>query len=347
MPGSPPRIEEAGRSPWHAVALSLVGAGTWLSGDDEGAVEPFQEAILASEGLPGGADLAALGGLSLLAADHGEWEEAREYAEEAVRRTAPYEAGDYLPNSAARMARDRLMAREGDDDAIADLMDMLGSLDPGFCPWIPPSVSLCLAEAFIDRGEVLAARHQLDAAQAGLRRWAPAPGLLRRAEAFEVRLRARSSVEPISRAELRVLELLPTHLTTAEIAERLHLSPNTVGSHIKALHRKLDAGRRSEVVEKAIIAGLLPTTGAVRLDPASSRPQTRQDQQRRPATCGGPPVDRRRSAHPDSAFIVGVAGARGDIAHVDPLPEAMQVASRLVRHAVARSTLPWRWSPRS
>ena len=35
-------IEEAGRSPWHAVALSLVGAGTWLSGDDEGAVEPFQ-----------------------------------------------------------------------------------------------------------------------------------------------------------------------------------------------------------------------------------------------------------------------------------------------------------------
>ena len=174
-----------------------------------------------------------------------------------MRRTAPYEAGDYLPNSAARMARDRLMAREGDDDAIADLMDMLGSLDPGFCPWISPSVSLCLAEAFIDRGEVLAARQQLDAAQAGLRRWAPAPGLLRRAEAFEVRLRARSSVEPISRAELRVLELLPTHLTTAEIAERLHLSPNTVGSHIKALHRKLDAGRRSEVVEKAIIAGLL------------------------------------------------------------------------------------------
>ena len=55
-----------------------------------------------------------------------------------------------------------------------------------------------------------------------------------------------------------MLELLPTHLTTAEIAERLHLSPNTVGSHIKALHRKLDAGRRSEVVEKAIIAGLLP-----------------------------------------------------------------------------------------
>ncbi len=55
-----------------------------------------------------------------------------------------------------------------------------------------------------------------------------------------------------------MLELLPTHLTTAEIAEHLHLSPNTVGSHIKALHRKLDAGRRSEVVEKAVSAGLLP-----------------------------------------------------------------------------------------
>jgi LuxR family maltose regulon positive regulatory protein len=251
------RLEEAGHSPWHAVALSLVGAGAWLSGDDEGAVEPFQQAILASEGLPGGADLAALGGLSLLAADHGEWEEARAYAEEAVRRTAPFEAGDYLPNSAARLARDRLMAREGDDDAVADLTDMLRSLDPDFCPWIPASVNLCLAEAFIDRGEILEARSQLDAARAVLRRWAPAPGLLRRAEALEARLRVRSSVEPISRAELRVLELLPTHLTTAEIAERLHLSPNTVGSHIKALHRKLDAGRRSEVVDKAVTAGLL------------------------------------------------------------------------------------------
>jgi LuxR family maltose regulon positive regulatory protein len=252
------RLEEAGRSPWHAVALSLEGAGVWLDGDDEGAVAPFQKAVLASRGLPGGADLAALGGLSLLAADQGRWEEAAEYAAEAVSRTAPFEAGDYLPNSAARLARDRIAAREGDDDAVADLMDMLESYDPGFCPWIPASAHLCLAEAFIDRGDATAARLHLDTAQALLRRWAPAPGLLRRAAAHEARLRARSSLEPVSPAELRVLELLPTHLTTAEIAEHLHLSPNTVGSHIKALHRKLDAGRRSEVVDKAVLAGLLP-----------------------------------------------------------------------------------------
>jgi LuxR family transcriptional regulator, maltose regulon positive regulatory protein len=251
------RLEEPLHSPWHAVALSLMGAAAWLDGDDDGAVEPFERAIVASEGMPGGADLAALGGLSLLAADHGDWEDARAYAEEAVRRTAPFEAGDYLPNSAARLARDRIGARDGDDDAVADLMDMLESLDPDFCPWIPASVTLCLAEASIDRGEAFAARLHLDAAHAAVRRWAPAPGLLRRAEALESRLRARSSVEPVSRAELRVLELLTTHLTTAEIAEHLHLSPNTVGSHIKALHRKLGVGRRSELVEKAVQAGLL------------------------------------------------------------------------------------------
>ena len=251
-------LEPAGRSPWYAVALSLVGAATWLDGDDEGAVRPFREAIAASEGLPGGADLAALGGLSLLAADHGDWAKAREYAEETVRRTAPYEAGDYLPNSAARMARDRVMAREGDDDAVADLADMLRSLDPDFCPWIPASVCLCLAEAHIDRGDLPEARLRLDTAHALVGRWAPAPGLLRRAEAFEAELRARASLEPISRAETRVLELLPTCLTTAEIAARLHLSPNTVSSHTKALHRKLGATRRSEVVERAVAAGLLP-----------------------------------------------------------------------------------------
>ena len=73
-------------------------------------------------------------------------------------------------------------------------------------------------------------------------------------------MRARSAIEPLSPAERRVLDLLPTNLTVAEIAARLGLSPNTIGSHVKALHRKLDAGRRSEVVDRAVALGLLPTT---------------------------------------------------------------------------------------
>jgi len=50
---------------------------------------------------------------------------------------------------------------------------------------------------------------------------------------------------------------MPTNLTIEEIARRLGVSANTVGSQIKAIHRKLGATRRSEVVERAAALGLL------------------------------------------------------------------------------------------
>ena len=41
--------------------------------------------------------------------------------------------------------------------------------------------------------------------------------------------------------ELTLVELLPTHLSYAEMGEQLFLSVNTVKSNLKALYRKLDA----------------------------------------------------------------------------------------------------------
>ena len=64
-------------------------------------------------------------------------------------------------------------------------------------------------------------------------------------------------MEPVSVAEQRVLELLATYLTVPEIATRLALSPNTVASHVRSLHRKLGATSRSATVERAIELGLL------------------------------------------------------------------------------------------
>jgi DNA-binding CsgD family transcriptional regulator len=66
----------------------------------------------------------------------------------------------------------------------------------------------------------------------------------------------RSDIRLTSR-ELTLLELLPTHLTKAEIGERLYLSVNTVKSNLTALYRKLDATTRAEAVEAATRAGLI------------------------------------------------------------------------------------------
>lgn len=66
----------------------------------------------------------------------------------------------------------------------------------------------------------------------------------------------RSDIRLTSR-ELTLLELLPTHLTKAEMGERLYLSVNTVKSNLTALYRKLDASTRAEAVEAAVRAGLI------------------------------------------------------------------------------------------
>ena len=48
---------------------------------------------------------------------------------------------------------------------------------------------------------------------------------------------------------MEILNHLPTLMSNAEIAEALHLSVNTVKSHLKAIYRKLGVeGRRRAVL---------------------------------------------------------------------------------------------------
>jgi LuxR family maltose regulon positive regulatory protein len=61
----------------------------------------------------------------------------------------------------------------------------------------------------------------------------------------------------LTTAELRVLALLPTHLSFREIGRHLHVSANTVKTHAHAVYRKLDVRSRSEAVVRARETGLL------------------------------------------------------------------------------------------
>ena len=58
-------------------------------------------------------------------------------------------------------------------------------------------------------------------------------------------------------AELRLLPLLSTHLSFAEIAAELFLSPNTAKTHAVSIYRKLNAGTRGQAVSRARELGLL------------------------------------------------------------------------------------------
>jgi len=61
----------------------------------------------------------------------------------------------------------------------------------------------------------------------------------------------------ISERELEVLELLAAGRSNKEIAGRLHVSPNTVKTHVAKLYGKLDVGRRTEAIRRARELGML------------------------------------------------------------------------------------------
>ena len=61
----------------------------------------------------------------------------------------------------------------------------------------------------------------------------------------------------LTEAELKVMRLLPTNLSLAEMATRLFVSRNTVKSHAASIYRKLGASNRGQAVEVAAAAGLI------------------------------------------------------------------------------------------
>lgn len=62
----------------------------------------------------------------------------------------------------------------------------------------------------------------------------------------------------ISPRELTVLHELAAGHSNKEIADRLHLSPHTVKTHVARLFDKLGAKRRTDAIHKARALGIVP-----------------------------------------------------------------------------------------
>ncbi|MEX2153867.1 MAG: helix-turn-helix transcriptional regulator [Gemmatimonadaceae bacterium] len=69
---------------------------------------------------------------------------------------------------------------------------------------------------------------------------------------------ARQEQLGITQRELEVLELIAAGLSNREIAERLYVSENTVKTHAGSVFEKLNAKRRTQAVQLAKAAGLIP-----------------------------------------------------------------------------------------
>ena len=74
-------------------------------------------------------------------------------------------------------------------------------------------------------------------------------------------LRTRPDGAPVSPREREIIQLISEDLTTAEIAERLIISPRTVTTHVNRIYTRLGINSRTALLRYAAQAGLLaPTT---------------------------------------------------------------------------------------
>ena len=146
--------------------------------------------------------------------------------------------------------------------------------DPGTMPYIDSSgqelfdVFRCtlwrrilsadvFGEVALRLGHDLAAERWTSEAEAALQQY-PDPGVLRdRTKRLRQAIEERRMADPLTAAERRVLDLLPTQLTAAQMATRLFLTTNTVKSHVSHIYRKLGVTTRTAAVETARRLGLL------------------------------------------------------------------------------------------
>lgn len=73
-----------------------------------------------------------------------------------------------------------------------------------------------------------------------------------------VRNEAQVTALGITPRELEMLELIAEGLSTREIANRVHVSENTVKTHASRLFEKLGARRRTQAVQRGKELGIIP-----------------------------------------------------------------------------------------
>jgi LuxR family transcriptional regulator, maltose regulon positive regulatory protein len=157
-----------------------------------------------------------------------------------------------------RAHRDRVEDAQADRRRATDLLTRLVD----YVAWYDVEARVVLARAALRLGDVIGTRTLLGEASRALARDAEAvvprawiDDLWEQVEAFTVtELVGPSS---LTTAELRVLTLMPTHLSFREMGRRLHVSANTIKTHAHAVYRKLDVCSRSEAVVRARSTGLL------------------------------------------------------------------------------------------
>ena len=129
-------------------------------------------------------------------------------------------------------------------------------------PWLTVQARLTLAAVYVGLRDRDAADAELTEAERVLALRPLTAGVAAQATALRLELAvlpdpAAHGTAGLTRAELRLLPLLATHLSFREIGEHLFVSRNTVKTQAISIYRKLGASSRSQTIARAAALGLV------------------------------------------------------------------------------------------
>lgn len=254
-------------SPWFPSAMATLGSAHALTGAPDVAVKELELAAQLGRRTPVPvAAVVALAELSMLAVEREDWPDAEKKAGLAVNLIETAGMEEHLFSILGFVAAARVAAHLGDHVAArryAGAVLRTYMAPPGGIPWMSAQVAITLADTFLDLEDVAAARFRVTEAQghlAGLLTEGVLRKQLRRVSARLARddgYAAAPSAMTLTEAEIRVVQLLPTHLTLREIGEQLQVSRNTVKTQVARVYQKLGCSNRADAVEQARDLGLL------------------------------------------------------------------------------------------
>jgi LuxR family maltose regulon positive regulatory protein len=253
-------------SPWRPTALLLLGCTLLLRGQND-----LADAILAgaeeSAERRGAIDtlIIAISERSLLASGRGEHETAELYALRARALAEEFRLDGYVTSALELAASARTSLRSSHwDEARSNLASAqrLTPLLTDALPWLAVQTRLELARAYVTLRDADAARALLSEVVAILQS-RPALGVLpEQASELQAEVDGMQGADErngagLTRAELRLLPLLATHLSFREIGVRLYVSRNTVKTQAISVYRKLGVSSRSDAIDHASRLGLV------------------------------------------------------------------------------------------
>ena len=259
-------VEEVanGHVPWILLAMRVLGQLLALDGQDAAARAQLRAALRISETHDSAVtEIVCRAELADIALREGDVAQASRELAEVSRVMRERELQGYSASAVPLALLARFAARNAEFDEAAPMLERTLALRPfhtGLMPYLAVRMRVQAARAalLLDRpelaAELLREIEEIADDVSDLGRTEEDIALVRGGVEASA---GRPADARLTRAELRVLGRLPSHLTLDEIAARIGVSRSTVSTHVRGVYRKLGATSRTEAVEAARRRGLV------------------------------------------------------------------------------------------